>query len=72
MQLPSQYGPGVINRVLYDILKGCLEAAVTEKDVFSLIREGHGRVVISSKFLISLKNFINFSINIVFENDLQN
>ncbi|XP_053397453.1 sex comb on midleg-like protein 2 isoform X1 [Mercenaria mercenaria] len=48
MRLPSQYGPAVITRVLYDILKGCLESAITEKDVFTLIPEGHGRVVISA------------------------
>ncbi|WAR09360.1 SCML2-like protein [Mya arenaria] len=48
LQLPSQYGPGVINRVLYDILKGCMECAFTEKVVYNLIPEGHGRVVISA------------------------
>ena len=47
LQLPSQYGPGVIPRVLYDVLKGCLETAFTEKVVYNLIPEGHGRVVIS-------------------------
>ncbi|KAH3729477.1 hypothetical protein DPMN_055449 [Dreissena polymorpha] len=48
LQLPSQYGPGVINRVLYDVLKGCMECAFTEKVVYNLIPEGHGRVVISA------------------------
>lgn len=48
LQLPSQYGPGVISRVLYDVLKGFIDSAIHTKDVFNLIPEGHGRVVISA------------------------
>jgi hypothetical protein len=62
MRLPSQYGPAVMNRVLYDVLKGCLESAITEKDVFNLIPEGHGRVVISGNIFIHLCLFILYFI----------
>lgn len=48
LQLPSQYGPGVLSRVLYDVLKGCIDSAYTEKVVYNLIPEGHGKVIVSA------------------------
>ena len=49
LQLPSQYGPGVLSRVLYDVLKGCIDSAYTEKVVYNLIPEGHGKVIVSGR-----------------------
>ncbi|KAL4233031.1 Zinc ion binding [Mactra antiquata] len=51
VQLPLQYGPGVINKVLHDVLKGCLDVASNEKDVFNMIPEGRGKVVITGSHL---------------------
>lgn len=48
LQLPSQYGPGLISSVLYDVLKGCMTAAFTEKVIYNFIPEGHGKVTISA------------------------
>lgn len=48
LQLPSQYGPGVISRVMYDVLKGCVECAYTEKVVYNLVPEGNGKVIVSA------------------------
>ena len=49
LQLPSQYGPGVISRVMYDVLKGCVECAYTEKVVYNLVPEGNGKVIVSGE-----------------------
>ena len=50
LQLPSQYGPGVITRVLYDVLKACIDSAFTEKVVYNLIPEGHGKVIVTGQY----------------------
>ena len=66
LQLPSQYGPGVITRVLYDVLKACIDSAYTEKVVYNLIPEGHGKVIVTGELyensIIGTHGFITIGI----------
>ena len=44
-QLPLQFGPGSINRVLREAVQACIDCASKEKAVFDMIKEGQGRVI---------------------------
>ncbi|KAL5010045.1 hypothetical protein ScPMuIL_012350 [Solemya velum] len=47
-QLPMQYGPGSITRVLRELLQACIDSALQETVVFDQLREGHGKVIITA------------------------
>lgn len=49
-QLPPQFGPGSLNRVLREAVQACVECAVHEDQVFSLLKQGEGKVIITANF----------------------
>ncbi|XP_013775899.2 polycomb protein SCMH1-like isoform X1 [Limulus polyphemus] len=49
-QLPIQFGPGSMNRVLREAIQACVDCANNEKSVFNLLRPGDGKVIITAVF----------------------
>jgi len=47
-QLPLQYGPGSMNRVLREAVQACIEVAYQEQVVYNLLRPGDGKVIITA------------------------
>lgn len=50
LQLPSQFGPGSMNRILREAVQACVDSALNEKNVFHLLRQGTGKVIITAKY----------------------
>lgn len=49
-ELPSQFGPGSLNKILRLSVQSLVDAALDQKQVFGLIRQGEGKVMISASF----------------------
>lgn len=50
-----------MNRVLREAVQTFIDCAENEKDVFTLLKQGEGKVIITGIYLISLKfEFLNF------------
>lgn len=49
-QLPIQFGPGSMNRVLREAVQACIDCANSEKSVFNLLKQGDGKVIITANF----------------------
>uniref|UniRef100_A0A1W7RA05 Polycomb protein SCMH1 n=1 Tax=Hadrurus spadix TaxID=141984 RepID=A0A1W7RA05_9SCOR len=49
-QLPIQFGPGSMNRVLREAIQACIDCSNSEKSVFSLLKQGDGKVIITANF----------------------
>lgn len=47
-QLPSQYGPGPIAKVMREVAQACIDCALQEKQVYSMMREGSGKVIVTA------------------------
>lgn len=45
--LPVKYGPGSMNRVLREAVQTFIDCAENEKSVFSLLKQGDGKVIIT-------------------------
>ena len=48
-QLPSQFGPGSIRRVLRAAVQACVDCSPDQSTIYNLLREGTGRVVITGE-----------------------
>ncbi|XP_035210845.1 polycomb protein SCMH1-like isoform X2 [Stegodyphus dumicola] len=48
--LPVKYGPGSMNRVLREAVQTFIDCAENEKNVFCLLRQGEGKVIITANF----------------------
>jgi len=51
-RLPSQFGPASIRRVLRQTLQATVDCSEDQSTVFSLLKEGTGRVIISGLYCI--------------------
>ncbi|XP_074646851.1 polycomb protein SCMH1-like isoform X2 [Tubulanus polymorphus] len=49
-QLPTQYGPSSVSRVLRMCVQACIDCAVQEKAVFHRVKEGNGKVVVTATY----------------------
>uniref|UniRef100_T1IQC7 TRASH domain-containing protein n=1 Tax=Strigamia maritima TaxID=126957 RepID=T1IQC7_STRMM len=49
-RLPSQFGPGSLNRVLRESVQACVDCAKSEQQVFSLLKMGEGKIIITANF----------------------
>ncbi|CAL1261842.1 unnamed protein product [Larinioides sclopetarius] len=49
-RLPVKYGPGSLNRVLREAVQTFIDCAENEKNVFSLLKQGEGKVIITANF----------------------
>ena len=49
-QLPSQYGPGPIAKVMREVAQACIDCALQEKQVYNMMREGSGKVIVTGKY----------------------
>ncbi|CAC5396827.1 SCMH1 [Mytilus coruscus] len=47
-QLPSQYGPGAIAKVMREVAQACIDCALQEKQVYNMMREGSGKVIVTA------------------------
>ncbi|KAJ8314525.1 hypothetical protein KUTeg_006675 [Tegillarca granosa] len=47
-QLPSKYGPGPVSETLKGVIQTFVDCAMQEKQVFNIIREGHGEILVTS------------------------
>ncbi|XP_021376792.1 sex comb on midleg-like protein 2 isoform X3 [Mizuhopecten yessoensis] len=47
-QLPSQFGPGTIVKVLREVVQTCIDSAIHEKQVYNCIQEGSGKVIVTA------------------------
>ena len=48
-QLPAQFGPGSIRRVLRAAVQSCVDCSPDQSTIYNLLREGTGRVVITGQ-----------------------
>ena len=48
-QLPIQFGPGSIHRVLREAIQALVDCSHNEKSVFTLLKEGNGKVIIQGR-----------------------
>lgn len=48
--MPLQFGPGSMNRVLREAVQACIDCASDEKSVFSTLKQGDGKVIITASF----------------------
>jgi len=58
-QLPSQFGPGSIRRVLRAAVQACVDCSPDQSTIYNLLREGTGRVVITGQCHVTTKNHHN-------------
>jgi len=49
-QLPTQFGPGSIRRVLRAAVQACVDCSPDQSTIYNLLREGTGRVVITGQY----------------------
>lgn len=49
-QLPLQFGPGTVNRVLRDCIQSLVDSAVDQKQLCGMLRQGDGKVIITAPF----------------------
>ena len=49
-QLPTQFGPGSIRRVLRAAVQSCVDCSPDQSTIYNLLREGTGRVVITGQY----------------------
>ncbi|RZF46271.1 hypothetical protein LSTR_LSTR015188 [Laodelphax striatellus] len=49
-QLPMQFGPGAISRVLRESVQSLVDAALDQKQIFGMLRQGDGKVIITASF----------------------
>lgn len=47
--LPSQFGPGPINKVVREAVQACVDCAHKEHAVFNMLQEGNGKVFINGE-----------------------
>jgi hypothetical protein len=50
LNLPDQFGPGPIHRVVRESVQKLVDASVDQKEVFGMLRQGEGRVIITASF----------------------
>lgn len=48
--LPCQYGPASLNRILRLSVQSLVDAALDQKQIFGVIRQGEGKVLISANY----------------------
>lgn len=48
-QLPLQFGPGTINRVLRDCVQSLVDSALDQKQIFGMLRQGESKVIITGR-----------------------
>lgn len=48
-EFPSHFGPGNVSRVLRECVQALVDAALEKRQIFGLLRQGEGKVYISSK-----------------------
>ena len=46
-QLPLQFGPATVNRVLRDCVQNLVDSALDQKQVCGMLRQGDGKVIIT-------------------------
>ncbi|XP_040576207.1 polycomb protein SCMH1 [Lepeophtheirus salmonis] len=49
-ELPRIFGPGPINRVLRESVQNLVDCSMNQKEIFGLLRQGEGRVIILASF----------------------
>lgn len=49
-RLPQQFGPAPIHRVLRESVQNLVDAALDQKQMFGLLRQGEGKVIITASF----------------------
>ena len=49
-KLPDEFGPGPINRVVRESVQRLVDASYDQKEVFGLLRQGDGKVIITASF----------------------
>jgi len=49
-RLPGSFGPGPINRVVRESVQQLVDAANDQKEVFGMLRQGEGKVIITASF----------------------
>ena len=64
-QLPTQFGPGSIRRVLRAAVQACVDCSPDQSTIYNLLREGTGRVVITGLYIIYTINVKNCSLNVL-------
>uniref|UniRef100_A0A1B6EGN3 SAM domain-containing protein n=1 Tax=Clastoptera arizonana TaxID=38151 RepID=A0A1B6EGN3_9HEMI len=47
-QLPTQFGPGTLNRVLRDCVQSLVDSAIDQKQIINMLRQGESKVMISA------------------------
>lgn len=53
-ELPLQFGPGTMSRVLREAVQSLVDCALDQKQIFGMLRQGDGKVVITGV----LDNFV--------------
>lgn len=46
-QLPLQFGPANVNRVLRDCVQNLVDSAIDQKQICGMLRQGDGKVIIT-------------------------
>ncbi|XP_014247076.1 polycomb protein SCMH1 [Cimex lectularius] len=49
-EFPSQFGPGLINKVARECIQNLIDSALDQKQVFNMLREGNGKIIITASF----------------------
>uniref|UniRef100_A0A0V0G9M3 Putative polycomb group protein scm/l3mbt tumor-supressor in n=1 Tax=Triatoma dimidiata TaxID=72491 RepID=A0A0V0G9M3_TRIDM len=49
-ELPHQFGPGPINKIYRDCIQNLIDAALDQKQIFNMIRQGSGKSVVTGTF----------------------
>lgn len=49
-ELPTQFGPGTINRVMRESIQSLVDCALDQKQIFGMLRQGDGKVIITGIF----------------------
>ena len=70
--LPGQFGPGAINKVLRDCVQSVMDAALEQKQVFAMLRQGNGKVIITGNnnlsSLIMFHALKSFNLSVILKN----
>ena len=48
--MPDQFGPATIDKVLREAVQACIECANNERTVFNTVKDGAGKIVITGNF----------------------
>lgn len=62
-ELPTQFGPGTINRVMRESIQSLVDCALDQKQIFGMLRQGDGKVIITGILLLyidSLKIIVGY------------